>query len=74
MLSRLNCAARCARPQKEHARLGFDDFEERYARWLKPGSFRVFEQLDVNSDRVVDSEEIRKLRTSMAMAWLVSGN
>ena len=37
-----------------------EDFEERYARWLKPASLRVFEQLDVNSDQLVDNTEIRK--------------
>lgn len=48
------------RLQKEEAPLRREDFEERYARWLKPGSLRVFEQLDVNSDQLVDNTEIRK--------------
>lgn len=46
--------------QKEEAPLRPEEFEERYARWLKPGSLHVFEQLDVNSDQLVDSTEIRK--------------
>ena len=47
--------------QKEDAPLSLEDFEERYARWLKLGSFKVFEQLDTNSDQLIDSAEIREL-------------